>query len=363
MQTFKSKSKIEKSEQILKAYDIKFSVMYLKKLVDEANEMNELKAAQQYIKKFFFRYKTDFFYFDGQKYELYKRDKAMELIPDDIRKTFKKIEGDKVIKTEIIIKNYLKSTDFYEKEYEPVVDFSKQQIFNQSENIRGVDIDYNYLNMGKPLPFFISNKDIDITESIENDVKLVLDHILYVLCSGDKDQSEYLLNFFACTFGGRKLRKSIYWQSKERTGKGTILNFLNVILGKRMYKTSSTEDILKYTKPFEGCSLLNFDELPVEQQWKSISDVIKGLVTEPTFNCRNMHEAGYIQKNTFNIVITTNNNAIIMTQTNVMRWVTTDIDESKAEDKEYFKKLQTAMSKQEVQKGFYQMMINRFNSD
>ena len=155
MQTFKSKSKTEKSEQILKAYDIKFSVMYLKKLVDEANEMNELKAAQQY-----------------------KRDKAMELIPDDIRKTFKKIEGDKVIKTEIIIKNYLKSTDFYEKEYEPVVDFSKQQIFNQSENIRGVDIDYNYLNMGKPLPFFISNKDIDITESIENDVKLVLDHTI-----------------------------------------------------------------------------------------------------------------------------------------------------------------------------------------
>ena len=49
--------------------------------------MNELKAAQKYIKKFFFRYKTDFFYSDGQKYELNKRDKAMELIPDDIRKT------------------------------------------------------------------------------------------------------------------------------------------------------------------------------------------------------------------------------------------------------------------------------------
>ena len=53
MQTLKSISKIEKSEQILKAYDIKLSVMHLKQLVDKANEMNELKAAQQYIKKFF----------------------------------------------------------------------------------------------------------------------------------------------------------------------------------------------------------------------------------------------------------------------------------------------------------------------
>ena len=130
-----------------------------------------------------------------------------------------------------------------------------------------------------------------------------------------------------------------------------------------MYKTSSTEDILKYTKPFEGCALLNFDELPIEGQWKSISDVIKGLVTEPTFNCRNMYLAGYIQKNTFNIIITTNNNAICMTQTNMMRWFSSDIDESKVLDKEYFKKIQLVMSKPEVQKAFYQLMIKRFNSD
>jgi hypothetical protein len=46
-----------------------------------------------------------------------------------------------------------------------------------------------------------------------------------------------------------------------------------------------------------------------------------------------------------------------------MRWFTSDIDESKAEDKEYFKRLQKAMNKQEVQKAFYQMMMDRFNSD
>ena len=118
--------------------------------------------------------------------------------------------------------------------------------------------------MGKPIPYFISNKDIGITESIENDVKLITDHILNVLSSGNKEECEYILNFIDCTFEGRKLRKAIYWQSVERTGKGTLLNFINIILGKRMYKTSSTEDILKYTKPFEGCALLNFDELPIK---------------------------------------------------------------------------------------------------
>ena len=354
---------METQNKNLQSYDIKFSVMHLKQLLFNANDIYEIQPVYNYIKKFFFRYKTDFFFFDSQKYELYKREKAMELIPDDLRKTFKKIVGENIVKIEIILKNYLKMTDFHEKESEPVVDFSKQQIFNKIENVQGVNINYDYVNMGKPLPYFISNKDIEITKSIENDVKLITDHVLNILASGNKEQCEYILNFIACTFGGRKLRKAIYWQSVERTGKGTLLNFINIILGKRMYKTSSTEDILKYTKPFEGCSLLNFDELPIEGQWKSISDVIKGLVTEPTFNCRNMYESGYVQKNTFNIIITTNNNAIIMTQTNMMRWFSSDIDESKVDDKEYFKKLQLAMSKPEVQKAFYQLMIKRFNRD
>ena len=120
---------------------------------------------------------------------------------------FKKIVGENIVKIEIILKNYLKSTDFYEKEYEPVVDFSKQQIFSKNENIQGVDIKYDYLNMDKPIPYFISNKDIEITKSIENNVKLITDHVLNVLSSGNKEQCEYILNFIACTFGGRKLRK------------------------------------------------------------------------------------------------------------------------------------------------------------
>ena len=49
----------------------------------------------------------------------------------------------------------------------------------------------------------------------------------------------------------------------------------------------------------------------------SLADIIKGLVTEPKFNCRNINEAGYLQKNTFNIIMITNNNAINMTQTNI----------------------------------------------
>ena len=120
--------------------------------------------------------------------------------------------------------------------------------------------------------------------------------------------NEYILNWFACTIGGRKLRKMIYSQtSQERCGRGTILNFINAILGKAMLKTSSVETIIKYTKEFEGCLMINLDELPVSQEnFKNINDALKILSTEPTFDCRDMWKTGYTQKNTFNFIIKRN---------------------------------------------------------
>jgi hypothetical protein len=52
-----------------------------------------------------------------------------------------------------------------------------------------------------------------------------------------------------CSFCGRKLKKALYLQSKEQTGKGIFMNeILKSIFGDRMLKTNSTEAILKFTK-------------------------------------------------------------------------------------------------------------------
>jgi hypothetical protein len=161
---------------------------------------------------------------------------------------------------------------------------------------------------------------------------------------------------------GRKVKKALYLQSKERTGKGVILNdVLKAILGDRMYKTNSVESILKYTKPFEGCCLLNFDELPHCDNFKGLQDCNKSLITEPTFNCRDMFSTGYEQKNTFNIIITTNNDAVSLTQTNKERYVCLDINESKIGDHEYFRKLVKAIKSTNVLENFYNQMKKRYN--
>ena len=52
---------METQNKNLQSYDIKFSVMHLKQLLYNAKDINEIQPVYNYIKKFFFKYKTDFF--------------------------------------------------------------------------------------------------------------------------------------------------------------------------------------------------------------------------------------------------------------------------------------------------------------
>lgn len=80
------------------------------------------------------------------------------------------------------------------------------------------------------------------------------------MANNDKNLYEYQLNFYACSIAGKKLRVALYYQSEERAGKGIVINMINNILGDRMLKTNSVETLMKYTKPFEGVSVVKFDE-------------------------------------------------------------------------------------------------------
>ena len=79
---------------------------------------------------------------------------------------------------------------------------------------------------------------------------------------------------------------------------------------------------------------------------KSISDVMKRLVTELSLIAEIC-----IQQDIYKKIH--NNNAIVMTQTNMMRLFASNIDESNTTDLEYFKMINIVLDKQEVQKAFY----------
>jgi hypothetical protein len=226
---------------IISKVDIRFDRLHCKQLLDS----EQIDQAKQYIRKFFFSYQNKIFYNDGISFTMYSREDALKLIPNDLKVSILKPNEltKKYEKQDISLKDYLKESEFLNLEYTPTIDFSKPLIFTKTINIRGHDFVDNFLNMAKPINYnVITGKMFEKTQEIINNTKLIYAHLENSLCSKNKDCYEYVLNFIACTLNGRKLRKCLYLQSKERSGKGIILNdVLKPILGTRMYKTNSVE--------------------------------------------------------------------------------------------------------------------------
>jgi hypothetical protein len=331
------------------AHDVVFSGSYLKKMLADES----IGEAKQYIHKFFKKHVGDgVFFYDAlnSEYKLIDNKALSNYIGNDA-----KIDTEEC---KFSAYGYLKSTRFLETQHTPTINFHKEQIYTDTIIIDKIPVKKIWLNMKKELPCIDYNETVS-RESIQDMLDSIYRHIKNVLCSKHEDQYEFVLNFIACSFGGRKIRKCLYMQSAERTGKGTIISFLQAILGDRMYKTNSTEAIEKYTKRFEGRCLLNFDELPVEN-YKSIADRMITLITEDEFECRTMRQDGYQQVNTFNIIVTSNNDCISFTQTNKTKYVCLDIDESFIGNHKYFSDIHIATNDKNVRLAFYNDMMKRF---
>lgn len=330
-----------------------FDRSHLKALITS----QQYDEANKYISSFFFMSGINIYFRNGSTatFEQHSVQDAMKLMPKDFVAYNKKTE-------EYNARSYLQSGSFMQTDYVPTIDFTTNDY--TFKDINDFDIEVSYLNMAKPMT---SYDKVDVKrEDFADDLQFVYDHIKTVWANNNDDVYEWIMNFNACTITGkRKLRKALYLPcDKERAGRGSILNFFNAIMGRRMYKTSSIEEILKYTKNFEGTCCLNFDELPTDMgNYKSVADVLKALITEPYFTCRSMHCNGYLQKNTFNVYITSNNNAILITQSNNDRYMIAKINTSKVGDRAYFTKLNNILKKKEVQKLFYEDMVKRYEEE
>ena len=319
---------------------------------------NDIESAKEYLNKYFFNSFDHYLMYHHEKkaYELIPREKLYKQLSNDLDNENYLDENNikKSSKTKFSVMNYLKSTEFLQaKNYTyKMVDFKTPRGINIIDNKK-------YLNL-------VENLKIDVDETVKVDdykkeIDIIINHIFIVLTGRDPTQLDYFLNFLAHSFVGSKVKTALYIQSTEQIGKGLIFNFLDSILGDRMYKSSTPESIKKYTKPLEGRCLVNFDEVPVGSKDHDIQDALKSLITEPTFDCRGMHKGSYTQKNTFNIILTSNNNALNFTHTNNKRYVILDTSDEKFGNENYFNSVIKVMNQTKVKQAFFNYMVNRYN--
>lgn len=359
----KKETKIEQPK--INRYDVLFDLSHLEKLL-KGNDC--FTSVPNYINKFFFKYGNDIFYDNGETFELLSRADAKNKIPANFKKDMeieKNING----RTKIERKTFLLSSYFdYDlwlktNETKLAIDYNKDYKYVETVFKRGFEVQTNFLNMKKDLPrdYSVEQK---LDEETQKGVQMFFNHIKEVICSDDEDEYETTIKFLASSCAGHKVKIALLWNSLEQSGKGTVLNYMNDLLGNRMFKTSSIENVEKYTKGFEGRTLINLDELPVSGTSKILQDCLKALITEPEFDCRAMYNQPYTQKNTFNIIITSNNNSILLTQSNNIRYFVNTISEkySGGKDTPYFKKLYAAINKTSVKIAVFKEFMNIYEN-
>ena len=188
-------------------------------------------------------------------------------------------------------------------------------------------------------------------------------HFREVWADGNDTVYEYILNWFACTIAGIKVKVALYCQSGQQYGKNIPLEFIERhVLGEELVLIEDNmETIEKYTARLEGRMLVTLNEMPCSStgQWRAIENRCKSLITESSFNSREMYSRTVKAPNCFNICILTNNDAIHISGENAStRWRMLDISDRYVNNSEYFVSLGKCFTR-DIGKEFYRRMMLR----
>ena len=152
-------------------HEIIYTASYAKQLANE-KKVEELKT---YIMKFYCASGSHIFVATDDSYVSHKLDSAKMLIANDLVV----YEG----KNEIFnARKFLSSSEFYDRQYEPAIDFTKPIFFESSVVVRGHTVKRMKLNMAKSLGQFDFKQVID-RNKYGDGLQMIYDHILNVWCS------------------------------------------------------------------------------------------------------------------------------------------------------------------------------------
>lgn len=339
--------------------NIPYSTSKLASLMGEDQEsVDKMKA---YILQYFYPTYHGLYFYDANEMRFtplnFHDGQVSNYLPDGIESTYDSIEYEskgkpKVVKVKFNAKKWLRN-DYFER-YSMVLKLGSP----------AVDYEKFTINMMGKLLHTEPKAFDDYSDHCKLGVQHWLDHIKDVWCSGKVEQYEFILDWISCT-GNKKVKCALYLQSLEQTGKSMVVDFLteNVFGDNCTLVTSSIETIKQYTAPLEGKVLVNINELPCASsgEWMAIMNKMKSLVTDNKFGSREMYHSDRQTVNTFNMILTSNNDAVHLQSTNFKRYKCPDVSNSRIGDFKYFNRL-GSFKTNEVGECFYAFLQERYHS-
>ncbi len=192
-------------------------------------------------------------------------------------------------------------------------------------------------------------------------LSLIYSHITDVVCAGNNELANYLLNWIAYTFQNpdKPAGSAIVFRGEKGSGKGTLGHFLRKIWGNHGLHISNAKHLVgNFNAHLADVCFLFADEAFFSGD-KQHEGVLKAMITEPTVICERKGIDAIQQPNYLKILMATNADYAVPATRDERRYCVMDVSKKRIGDRQYFDTLHLACNSEAVQSAFLYAMLYR----
>ena len=233
-------------------------------------------------------------------------------------------------------------------------------VFEPSTYVDGIEeratIHGNNLNLWQGYNYNIEQK-----QSEHGALERIYSHIQDVICSGDNDCNEYLLNWIARCFQypNKNGQVAVALKGEKGCGKSTLGKFIKSIFGQYALQVTTPKHLIgNFNAHMADCCFLFADEVFFAGD-KAHENILKGLITEPTLMIERKGVDAVEMPNRIKLLMASNNDWIAPASKDERRYFVLDVSSEKIGNTDYFNALHRDIDNPEIQAAFLYEMLHR----
>jgi len=202
-------------------------------------------------------------------------------------------------------------------------------------------------------------------ESVEGDCSLFLAHIRDVICRGDLDLYTWVMDWAAdCVQDPGNLKgTAIVMRGREGTGKGTFANTLGRLFGAHYVHLIDANHLMgNFNAHLIDAIVVFADEITWGGNVKS-QGKLKGLVSEQQLTGERKGIDAIQYRNFAHVIIASNAEWVVPAGGSSRRWLVLDIDDSRANDRLYFKAIHNELDNGGYEAFLYELRRRQITSN